>query len=147
MSVLRALATATRLQSGQVLVTGGDKGWQSGGGTPNKQQVLSSAEIYDPQSNTWQSAGNMSVPRAVHLAALLPNGNVMVVGGWSNGYESGLVSTDEYTPGVGWRTGAKPAPHAQSRLVTLSDGRLLVIGGVDANNHATAETDLYDPGC
>jgi len=145
MSVPRARATATRLQDGEVLVAGGDKLLQEKG-TPHKEQVLSSAEIFDPQTNTWHSAGNMSAPRAVHLAVLLPNGDVMVAGGWSNGYESALVSTDVYTPGVGWRTGAMPGPHAQSRLVTLADGRVLVIGGVNANDHATAETDLYDPG-
>jgi N-acetylneuraminic acid mutarotase len=145
MSVARSMATATGLQDGRVLVAGGDSGWQGGAGTPNKQQVLKSAEIFDPQSNLWSSAGNMSVPRAVHLAALLPNGHVLVAGGWSDGHESGLASTDEYTPGGGWSSGAMPSPHAQSRMVTLTDGRLLAIGGVNASNKATAETDLFDP--
>jgi N-acetylneuraminic acid mutarotase len=145
MSVARSMATATRLQDGRVLVAGGDSGWQGGAGAPNKQQVLKSAEIFDPQSNSWSSAGNMTVPRATQLAALLPNGHLLVAGGWSDGHESGLASTDEYTPGVGWSPGSMPSPHAQSRMVTLADGRLLVIGGVNTGGQATAETDLFDP--
>ena len=38
-----------------------------------------------------------------------------------------------------------PSSHAQSRMVTLTDGRLLAIGGVNASGKATAETDLFDP--
>ena len=145
MSVARSMATATRMSDGRVLVAGGDSSWQGGSVAPNKQQVLRSAEIFDPQSNSWSSAGNMSVPRATHMAAVLPNGHVVVAGGWSDGHQSGLSSTDEYTPGVGWGTGDMPMPHAQSRMVALADGRLLVIGGVNSGDHTTAETDLFDP--
>jgi eukaryotic-like serine/threonine-protein kinase len=147
MSTPRALATATRLQDGRVLVAGGDASWQGADAQGATQTVLSSAEIYDPSSNTWQDAGNMSAPRAAHSAALLPNGHVLVEGGWSDGNELGVVSVDEYAPGAGWSAGnSMPTPHAQGRLVTLKDGRLLAVGGVDGAGKVTANTDLYDPG-
>jgi serine/threonine-protein kinase len=149
MSTPRALAsaTSTRPSCSRVLVAGGDASWQGADAQGATQTVLSSAEIYNPSTNTWQSAGNLSAPRAAHSAALLPNGHVLVAGGWSDGNELGLSSMDEYAPGVGWSSGnSMPAPHAQGRLVTLKDGRLLAVGGVDAAGNVTAETDLYDPG-
>jgi serine/threonine-protein kinase len=146
MSTPRALATATKLQDGRVLVAGGDLSWQGSDNQGATQTVLKTAEIYDPGANTWQSAGELSAPRAAASAALLPNGHVLVTGGWSDGREYGLATTDEYTPGSGWARGSDmPTPHAQSRLAVLKDGRLLAVGGVDGAGMATAETDLYDP--
>jgi hypothetical protein len=146
MSTPRALATATRLQDGRVLVAGGDQGWQGSDDQSADQQVLNSAEIYDPTTNSWQDAGAMSAPRAAQSGALLADGHVLVAGGWSDGSESGLASAEEYVVGAGWHAvGSMPGPHAQGRLVALKDGRLLEVGGVDAAGNATAETDLYDP--
>jgi serine/threonine protein kinase len=147
MSTPRALASATHLQDGRVLVAGGDASWQGPNAQGATQTVLTSSEIYDPSNNTWKDAGNLSAPRAAASAALLPNGHVLITGGWSDGNELGLTSVDEYSPGAGWSVGnSMPAPHAQGRLVTLTAGRLLAVGGVDAAGNATAETDLYDPG-
>ena len=141
MSTARAMATATRLADGRVLVAGGDES-QVG----NYEEVLPSAEIYDPATNSWQPADDMSVPRAAGSAALLTNGHVLVTGGWSDGSEYGLTSTDEYVPGAGWReANAMPDAHAQARLVTLADGRLLEVAGVGADGNCTATTDIYDP--
>jgi hypothetical protein len=146
MSTPRALATATRLQDGRVLVAGGDRSWQGSDDQNADQQVLSSAEIYDPATDTWQDVGAMSVPRAAQSAALLANGHVLVAGGWSDGSESGLASAEEYVPGSGWHpVGSMPGPHAQGRLVGLEDGTLLEVGGVDAAGKATVETDIYYP--
>jgi serine/threonine protein kinase len=146
MSTPRALATATRLQDGRVLVAGGDSGWQGPDAPGANQQVLSSAEIYNPANDAWQNAGNMSVPRATQSASLLSNGHVLLTGGWSDGSQLGLVSTDEFVPGTGWHKAADmPGPHGQARLVALKDGRLLEVGGVGGSGNATAETDLYDP--
>ena len=55
----RGLATATLLRSGKVLVVGGEA--RNGG----LYETLASAELYDPATNTWSSAGNMS-PRRPH---------------------------------------------------------------------------------
>ena len=67
MSVVRSGHTATRLPDGRVLVTGG--------GTSN--EVLASAEIYDPASRTWSLTGPMRMVRGAHTATLLPNGGVL----------------------------------------------------------------------
>jgi MYXO-CTERM domain-containing protein len=71
MSVARHAHTATRLASGKVLVAGGSTGSTS----------LSSAELYDPSTNTWSPALAMSQARAWPTATQLVSGDVLVAGG------------------------------------------------------------------
>ncbi|MBK8741852.1 MAG: hypothetical protein IPM02_21100 [Betaproteobacteria bacterium] len=68
--------TATLLQNGKVLVVGG-RAYQNFGQTV----YVAAAEIYDPNSNTWSSAGSLTVSRFGHTATMLSNGNVLVDGG------------------------------------------------------------------
>ncbi len=74
----RANHTATLLQNGQVLVVGGQ-------GMPGVYtSAIGAAEIYNPSTNTWSSAGNLATARFNHTATLLSNGKVLVVGGINN---------------------------------------------------------------
>ena len=57
----------------RVLVTGG-------GSTQN----LSSAELYDPATNGWTPAGNMAEVRYLHTATALPDGRVLLAGGYDS---------------------------------------------------------------
>lgn len=82
MTVPRESAVATRLEDGRVLVTGGFGGYGS--------TYLNSAEIFDPQTGTFTSAGNMHSMRTSHTATLLTNGDVLIAGG---GYWSGVART------------------------------------------------------
>ena len=75
--------------NGKVLVAGGDDGVGS----------LASAELYDPVANTWSPAGSMTTARYYHTATLLPNGRVLVAGGYGDG-RSYLASAELYDPGV-----------------------------------------------
>jgi hypothetical protein len=75
MAIGRASHTATLLVNGKVLVAGG------GTSHGNSVGLVSSAEIYDPITNSWASAGSMGSPREGHTATLLGDGQVLVVGG------------------------------------------------------------------
>ncbi|HYO66017.1 MAG TPA: kelch repeat-containing protein, partial [Archangium sp.] len=74
MSAGRYFHTATLLESGKVLVTGG-------GGTSGD---LASAEVYDPVTDSWSPAGSMASARNRHTATLLKSGKVLVTGGASS---------------------------------------------------------------
>ena len=84
----RAYHTATRLLDGRVLVTGG----HTGGADTNNHDT---AEIYDPVSGTWSDAASMATRRGRHTATLLPNGDVLVVGGAQVGSLLSVTATAE----------------------------------------------------
>jgi hypothetical protein len=46
------------------------------------------AEIYDPASGTWSDAAPMTEGRAGHISAVLPNGDVLVGGGYGAGLQT-----------------------------------------------------------
>ncbi len=71
MNTGRAAHSATLLPSGKVLVAGGDL----------YLTAQTSAEIYDPGSDTWTAVPSLSTARYGHAATLLPNGKVLVAGG------------------------------------------------------------------
>src|SRR6185369_13809630 len=76
LNVARDLHTATLLPNDTVLVAGGEQASPSVGFF-----VLTSAEIYDSALGSWTTTGSLNVARFRHTATLLPNGNVLVVGG------------------------------------------------------------------
>ncbi|MBK9608493.1 MAG: hypothetical protein IPO58_19390 [Betaproteobacteria bacterium] len=57
--------------------------------------LISGADLYDPSTNSWSFAGNMSGVRHVHTATLLGNGSVLVAGGLGNGT---IATAEIFTP-------------------------------------------------
>ena len=78
MGTSRLFHTATLLLNGNVLIAGGLDSQRPG------PEILASAELYDPASGTFSYTGSMVLPRHGHTATLLPNGKVMIAGGWGN---------------------------------------------------------------
>ncbi|CAF4490280.1 unnamed protein product, partial [Didymodactylos carnosus] len=68
MATARAYHTATLLNSGKVLVTGGD----------GSSGYLASSEIYDPSTDQWNTTASMAPTRAYPTATLLNSGKVLV---------------------------------------------------------------------
>ena len=73
MTTERFTHTATLLQSGKVLIVGG-QGYSG---------CLASAEIYDPTVGAFAAAGTLATARSVHTATLLQDGRVLIVGGFN----------------------------------------------------------------
>jgi len=78
MAVAREDHTTTLLNNGKVLVAGG---WNGGPCPGPNCTAFSSAELYDPATETWSATGSMAAGRFRHTATLLPNGKVLVAGG------------------------------------------------------------------
>ncbi len=130
--------TATLLPSGQVLVAGG-RTYQKPGLAPFAQDR---AELYDPLTGTWRATGRMTVARTGHLATLLPDGTVLVVGGIGANWKT-VRRAEVYDPATGtWaRTRSMQLRGALTSLV--SGGRVLVVGRPSGSRVVPVEA--YDP--
>jgi hypothetical protein len=67
------------------------------GGFDSAGNPEASAEIYHVASGSWTPAGDMSVPRQDHSAALLRSGQVLIVGGQTAGNVS-LATAERFVP-------------------------------------------------
>jgi len=128
-------ATAAALPDGRVLVAGGQI-W-GGGGTP-----LASAEIYDPESGEFSPTGSMAVARFGAMSAPLPDGTILVVGGYGSG---SLASAEIYDPETGEfsPTGSMVAARGMGLAASLPDGTILIAAKGGGENALT--TEIYDP--
>ncbi len=94
-------------------------------------------------ADAWLANGSMTKSRYVHTATLLPNGKVLVTGGFS-----AVTATAElYDPATGgWRaTGSLSTPRAGHTATLLPDGRVLVVAGQGANYSYLSSVELYNP--
>ncbi len=101
-----------------------------GGGT----SVLANAELYDPASNTWRSAGSMHVSAVDQAAITLGNGKVFVTGG--DGIFGNTAGPELYDPVANsWSLAPSVlSPAIAGAVALLPNGKVLVCGGSDANN-------------
>ncbi|MCA9073585.1 MAG: hypothetical protein KDA93_01030 [Planctomycetaceae bacterium] len=120
----RAWFSIVKLQDGCVLVAGGYTG------TPRKRTYLSSAVIYDPDTEKWSTVAPMGHQRAGCPLIELPDGHVLVTGGIGrSGLE--MKSAELYDPKSDtWRDVASmDTGRRNHRTALLPDGSVLVIGG------------------
>jgi hypothetical protein len=139
MNTERAAHTATLLLDGKVLIAGGFR--EEG----TSELAIASAEIFDPATNSFTPTGDMNEPRDGHTATLLPNGQVLIVGGWN---QSGRSSTAElYDPKTGTFefTGSMMALRQGFTATLLKNGQVLIAGGDFARNSPQLTAELYDP--
>lgn len=139
----RAECTVTLLSNGQVLAAGG---WQQNP-LPTGSFSLKSAEVYDSQSGKWDSVADMSVERLYHTATLLPNGKVLVVGGY-HVTTGGDASCELYDPASkSWSSAASlNYPRYRHTATLLPNGQVLVAGGTATLGPPISTTaELYDP--
>jgi N-acetylneuraminic acid mutarotase len=130
--------TATVLTNGKVLIVGGD--------VPGASR---SAELYDPSTQAWTTAGSLNHPRArFHTISSLLDGKLLVAGGSSDtDTDVPQNSAELYDPTTGdWTT----IPHMYEKRIlhtasTLSNGKVLIVGGKSNDTLILNSTELYDP--
>jgi len=137
MSVDRAAHQAVLLNTGKVLIIGGC------GGT-GCDHYYDSVELFDPSTRTFQPAASMSTPRAGHAAVILPDGKVLVCGGWTG--QGATASTQIYDPATDQWTSVGDMNDARESLmaVPLPGGRVLVTGGSGGQDDP-ASAEIFDP--
>jgi len=101
------------------------------------------------RAGTWTAAKPMTVAREQHTATTLPDGRVLVAGGFqvSGGVLSAVSTTELYDPASGSWTAAAAmtAARAAHTATVLPSGKVLVVGGESQAGIALASAELYDP--
>ena len=129
--------TATLLENGKVLIVGGsDDG--------DLASTLASAELYDPATGAWSVAANLSAATIFHTVTLLPDGKVLVAGGY-NWPPVSLSGAELYDPATGtWSFTRSLSRRSGHTATLLPSGTVLVAGGYDWNRRASLNSaELY----
>ncbi len=126
LSTARIGQTATLLLDGKVLIAGGITSGSSGG------SPLATAELYDPLTGAFTVVGTMTAPRAGHTATLLPDGKVLITGGFTDSSLAGTDTAEIYDPAKASFL-ATNQPMVVGRwahtATLLPDGTVLLVGG------------------
>ena len=150
----RGLHTATLLPNNKVLVAYGSN---SSSYTKATGYVgLSSIEVYDVGTGTFtEILGDDGLGIFGHTATLLPNGTVLLAGGFINDvWDDYLDSTSDNgaglydsATGVWSGTGNMTANRGDHTATLLANGKVLIAGGADPDPTGTglASAELYDP--
>jgi galactose oxidase-like protein len=98
MIIGRSGHTATLLNNGRVLIAGGSQNPRGAFTTPT-------AELYNPNTKSFEPTGGMHSSRSGHTATLTSEGKVLIAGGYTQGGPAGMsdrVRTSElYDPQTG----------------------------------------------
>lgn len=146
MSTARKGMATVRLSDGRIMVIGGADG------PPDGSRFLATAEIYDPIQNTWTPThGKLNIARDHHLAVVLHDGRVLIVGGEGPWKVDTLVSelydvaTDSFV-----EAGRTNMARYEASATLMPDGRVLVAGGWNPQGGSPpppvhASTEIFDP--
>jgi Galactose oxidase, central domain len=137
--------TATALNNSKILLVGG---------LDSQNNVLDTAELYDPAARKFTAVANtMSDRRTFHTATLLLTGKVLVAGGATNLSGDTTSSADIYDPATNSFTPATfPMDHQRAaHTATLFPsgplaGKVLITGGVGGSSFffKDSSAELYD---
>jgi hypothetical protein len=150
LNVARAAMTATGLDSGDILVTGG----YGVSGAP-----LASVELFDSSTGVFAlGSQSMSIARAHQTATVITGcncpaeGEVLITGGFTQSSDRVPVNSAELydpAPGTFTATGAMTIERANHTATAITGGplagKVLIVGGQDVNGLALLQAEVYDP--
>jgi len=133
----RDVPVAAPLPDGKVLIAGGVNVFS---------ETTGSAELFDPQTGTFESLSTeMRGRREEAASAVLSNGAVLIVGGFAEG-ALWLKSAERFDPATNSFEELPPmtTERDQPAVATLGNGDVLIAGG---NNHnmTLANAELFEP--
>ena len=130
MSEGRILHTATLVNDGQVLITGG----RACVGDCEGDRTLQNTELYDPSTQTFNPGPDMTAARASHIAVAMPSGQIFIYGGSTCSRRAGcqyLNSGEIFAPNTGAFVAAGNGSVAGPNIVAalIASQQILIAGG------------------
>jgi Kelch motif protein len=123
-------------------------GWVIIAGGRDSSGTLNTVDIYHPVKNTITAGPPMNVARYDCASVVLPNGNLMIFGGFGAVVQSGpLQSTEIYNVSLHKWASAPPSmldKRGGARATLLANGKVLITGGTNGTN-VLDTTEIYDP--
>ncbi len=120
-----------------------DKIYVFGGADYQKDGVIDTVEVYDPETNTWTTAAPLPIP-IDHTSAVAYDGKLYLVGG----FLENKVSTDKlfiYDPIENKWTMGSPLPSPRGALTAeVINGTIYAIGGVNKDHQPVNTNEAYD---
>ncbi|HET7434620.1 MAG TPA: kelch repeat-containing protein [Thermoanaerobaculia bacterium] len=95
-------------------------------------------------NGTFTATAPLATGRNCHTATLLPNGTVLIVGGFNGGYLSSAELFDPIT-GTTTATGSLTTARELHTATLLTNGKVLIAGGHSSNGNYLTSAVLYDP--
>lgn len=140
----RTAHTATLLNDGRVLVAGGSDAEEG------DRTVFDTALIYDPTAATFTETAHLSVPRYKHAARLLPDGNLLVIGGsnrldWRGRYTSTEIYDVQTNTFISAPNMEAERFKFDGATAILDDGSIIVAGGSQIIERYLPDADTFTP--
>jgi N-acetylneuraminic acid mutarotase len=103
--------------------------------------------VLSVRADLFMGAGTINVGRNAATATLLPNGKVLLTGGYNFGAGGYLANAELYDPATGNWTTINPMITAryQHTATLLSSGLVLVAGGEGPYSGTLSSAELYNP--
>lgn len=101
-------------------------------------------DIIDAQSMELVGSGSLLVQRIQPSAAALPDGRVLVFGGWVDGRVSATTEIFDPATGKSLAGPAMAAPRNAPAVVRLADGSILIAGGYDGSD-VRSDAEIFHP--
>jgi hypothetical protein len=146
---------AALLQDGTVLLTGGERLGDACEFTGPPWISLNNALLFYSSNATFSETSDMSSSRVSHTATLLTGGDVLIAGGATNSAmcDRGVGKSTAFVPvssaelfnpdGTFTPTGMMETERAGHTATLLGNGKVLVVGGVDANGNFLGSAELF----
>lgn len=138
MTVPRAYHTATLLPNGTVLIAGGTSGLMS------NSSALSDAEIFYPDIGKSVKTSPLNKARLLHTATLLPNGNVLFLGGASSTTYLSSAEIFITTANFFIEIGNMNTPRSEHTATLLPNGNVLIIGGINGSGNVLNSCEIFN---
>ncbi|HEX8951126.1 MAG TPA: hypothetical protein VF945_04740, partial [Polyangia bacterium] len=109
-------------------------------------EALRPATSMPPVPTAWAQIATLQFPRAEATASLLPDGEILVVGGAGDAAGTPRLDAELYNPILGTTTVLSLATNRRAHTATvLADGRVLIAGGIGKDGLPLASVELFVP--